>query len=126
MSFKNYIREKSEDIFPTDEQIESVANDANEAFWKIAIESFENKLEKKDFNNEDFIKVLEPFKEMQKEAIKEWLKSNWPGLDDKGKRKEDEKVGDVKTSEIRGGDKSFEPPASNTNTTNTGGETKGF
>jgi len=81
MKFKEYLKEKEDELFPSDDQIESVVEDANEEFWKTVIGAFEDKLESKDFNKESFIAVLEPFKKMQKEAVKEWLKSNWPEID---------------------------------------------
>lgn len=101
MSFKKYLKEIEDvTVFPTDEQIEAVAKSADEAFWKIVVESFKDKLE-----SEEFIpsKQSATFKEQQKLAIKEWLKSNWPEPKDANKDK-------PKVSEFKGGVVKFEQP----------------
>ena len=123
MSFKKYLQEKDELMFPTDEQIDIVANKAEESFWKTVINAFEDKLDDKDFNDKDFVKILESFKDMQRETIKQWLKVNWPGSDNETDKEFDdrrkEKMGTIPSSNA-------DTPATNKMTTSTGGETRGF
>jgi len=104
MAFLDYLKEiEKTQVFPSDEEIEKVSESADEAFWKIVVEAFKDKLESKEFIQS---KELANFKEQQKYAIKEWLKSNWPEPDDSNKSK-------PKVKEFKGGVTSFEPPASN-------------
>ena len=65
-------------VFPTDEEINSVMESADTAFWNVVVNSFKDKLESTDFNPSEQLAI---FKKQQATAIKDWLKSNWP--DDK-------------------------------------------
>lgn len=59
-------------IFPTDEEIETVAKKADEAFWRVVVDEFKDRVvtKKIDINKE--------LKQEQILAIKTWLKKNWP------------------------------------------------
>lgn len=95
----------NEKVFPTDEVIKDAATKADEAFWRVIVEIFKDKLDDEEFKP---TKQMETFKEQEKDIIKAWLKENWPNPEDLNSKKP--KVTDMT---IRNGNVSFEPPAVN-------------
>lgn len=87
-------------IKPSDEEIEKVAESAEDAYWKVVVEAFKDKLESKEFKPSE---EMATFKKIQHEVIKQWINDNWD-------KDEDVKINHTPSIEIKPSSKSFEPP----------------
>lgn len=67
--------EINEDSFPTHAEIESAVINADKAFWESIFDSFRD-ITDPHFNNDELDAVLSKMKDMQIQAVKEWLNAN--------------------------------------------------